>query len=484
MRQKIKAMSSTVHNAHTAHHEGEGEHHYQPQVLTMPHAQATADILRASSTMGRTYKLALALTGGLFIAGIIAFIVRAQDGFDTFTPWAYLMGTFAFIFTTAMSAPIFSVSQRMVRSHWRRPMGRSAEILSVAGIVGSLMFIPLVLLLPNAENRKSIWSTFPGAPHVYELVGLIGIAILGMTILYVSSLPDLAAIRDHGTGWRKSLARKLAPNFRGTPRDWKGVKALLMVLGAMYFLFLIGVHTMIASDFALSLVPGWKDAIFPAWHAISGLQSAVACTILVTFLLYKFGGYKDYISVDQFWGASKIMLALSLLWMYFWLSGFMIFWYGRQPVELAIIKLFFAESYRFPWAMAASLNFGVPFLLLIWNAARKSMIVPTIVACSILLGTFFDRIRIYVASFSVADVRADALHTLHAEPLLENPPPHLPGTADVFMILGGLGGAIFLIMLAMKFFPPISIWEVTEGMLYRKKRRFLKREIMVMGKPD
>jgi hypothetical protein len=84
----------------------------------------------------------------------------------------------------------------------------------------------------------------------------------------------------------------------------------------------------------------------------------------------------------------------------------------------------------------------------------------------------------------VADVRADALHTLHAEPLLENPPPHLPGTADVFMILGGLGGAIFLIMLAMKFFPPISIWEVTEGMLYRKKRRFLKREIMVMGKPD
>ena len=477
-------MSSTVHDAHTAHHEGEGEHHYQPQVLTMPHAEVTQTVLRVASTMGRTYKLALALFGGLFIAGFIAFIVRAQDGFDTFTPWGYLMATFAFIFTTAMSAPIFSVTQRMVRSHWRRPMGRSAEIMSVAGIVGALMFIPLVLMLPNADDRKSIWFGFPGAPHVYQLAGLIGIALLGMAILYVSSLPDLAAIRDHGKGWRKSLATKLAPKFRGTPRQWKGVKAMLMVLGALYFLFLIGVHTMIASDFALSLVPGWKDAIFPAWHAISGLQSAVASTILVTFLLYKFGGYKDYISVDQFWGASKIMLALSLLWMYFWLSGFMIFWYGRQPVEQAIIKLFFAESYRFPWAMAVCLNFAVPFLLLIWNGARKSMIVPTIVACSILLGTFFDRIRIYVASFSVADVRADALHNIHVEPFLENPPPHLPGTADVFMILGGIGGAIFLIMLAMKFFPPISIWEVTEGMLYRKKKRFLKREIMVMGKPD
>ena len=95
-----------------------------------------------------------------------------------------------------------------------------------------------------------------------------------------------------------------------------------------------------------------------------------------------------------------------------------------------------------------------------------------------------DRVRIYVASFSIADMRADALEALHPEPLLGVPAAQMPVAADVMMVVGGIGGAIFLYLLAMKFIPIISIWEVSEGLLYRKTVPFLKRTIMLMGKPD
>ena len=52
------------------------------------------------------------------------------------------------------------------------------------------------------------------------------------------------------------------------------------------------------------------------------------------------------------------------------------------------------------------------------------------------------------------------------------------------MVIGAIAGAVLLYLLAMKVIPVVSIWEIKEGMLYRRTRRFLKTEIMVMGKQD
>ena len=154
------------------------------------------------------------------------------------------------------------------------------------------------------------------------------------------------------------------------------LKAAIGVLGALYFTNLIMVHTMISADFAMVLVPGWRDAIFPPFQALHGLQGAVATTIIAMFLMRNFSGLREYVSVDFFWGASKILLGLSLLWAYFFFTEFIIFWYGRQPVEQAVLKTFMFNSYRWPFIAAVFLCWLIPFLTLIWNFARKSMVFP------------------------------------------------------------------------------------------------------------
>ncbi len=460
--------------------------HVHPQVIEKTNEEVTRDILKETYSIGPRYKLALLIFGGLLVLGIVGFVIRAaKDGFDTYTPWGYLMAAFAFLLTTAMSAPLFSITQRMVRSHWRRPLARMSELFAVVGILATLMFIPLILMLPAAKGRRTIWFGWSATPHVTDMLAVAFLALLGLAILYVASLPDLAASRQHATGARKRLLDRLIfINWKGTDRQWAVHRAALIAMGAMYFLFLVFVHTIIASDFAEAMVPGWKDAIFPAFQALSGLQSAVASTVLALFLLYKLGGVKDYIHRDQFWGASKLLLPLSLLWVYFWFSGFIIYWYGRQPVEQHILRTFMFEAYRVPFLLAFFLCFLVPFLILMWNFVRKSMVGPAIVSVLILFGALFDKIRIYVASFSIADARPEALGDVHPKPLLEVVKPVLPGFADVFMVVGAIGGAIFLYLLAMKVVPVISMWEIKEGMLYRRTRKFLKTHIMVMGKPE
>ncbi len=103
--------------------------HVHPQVIAVPRDQVARDILAETAHAGATYKLALLITGGLLLVGVIGFVWQASAfGFDTFSPWAYLMATYAFLLTTASSAPMLSIGQRMLRSHWRRPLTRASEM--------------------------------------------------------------------------------------------------------------------------------------------------------------------------------------------------------------------------------------------------------------------------------------------------------------------------------------------------------------------
>ena len=94
--------------------------HVHPHVVTKTPQEVTHDFIQANARMGSGYRTALMVTGGLLVLGVIGFVRRASvAGFTTFSPWAYLMATYAFLVCTASSAPMLAIGQRMLRSHWR-----------------------------------------------------------------------------------------------------------------------------------------------------------------------------------------------------------------------------------------------------------------------------------------------------------------------------------------------------------------------------
>jgi molybdopterin-containing oxidoreductase family membrane subunit len=180
--------------------------------------------------------------------------------------------------------------------------------------------------------------------------------------------------------------------------------------------------------------------------------------------------------MESFWSISKILLALSLLWAYFWFAALITFWYGRTPDEQNILKTFMFESYRIPFLINFFCSFLIPFGMLIWNPVRKSVIGPTIAGVSVLIGAYFMTIRLYVPAFGLEKVTG---HHLEVVPL-----PITPDISDILIIIGGLSGAALVYVLASKIIPIISVWEMKEGLLYQRVRPFLRSKYMVMGKPE
>ena len=246
-------------------------------------------------------------------------------------------------------------------------------------------------------------------------------------------------------------------------------------------MMLIFVHFLISVDFLITLVPGWVDSLFPITHAANGLQAGVATVLLTIWALYKFGGYKDYIEFDQIWALGKLLFALSLLWFWFWFSSFNIFWYGGKPEEQAIIELLMSGPYRWAFFGVFFFNFLFPMWTMMWNPLRRSTWGPPIIAASVLIGTFLDRIRLYVSAYSIDGIGNPAINK-HV--VVEIPETIYPSLADIFIMLGALGGMVFIFLMATRLIPIVNIWEQRELKLYEIHKTFHRTVVKVLGKPD
>ena len=450
-------------------------------------AEVGRDLVEKHQRSGNTFRGAVVVFGVLFILGVIGFAMRVTDGVGDRTVWGYHAALFAFLLTTASAAPMVAIATRMTKGHWRRPISRAAELWTLGGLFNLLMFIPLLWVLPPLEDgRRTLWFYHAGevprySPHLWATLAIVGLIIVGLMMLWLSSLPDLAAIRDHGSGWRRRWAARLAGRWTGTTQQWNMQAHRVGMLGALYFMMLVFAHFLISVDFLMTLVPGWIDALFPITHAANALQAGAATVVLTMFCLRQFGGYKEEISVDQFWSLGKLMFALSLLWFWFWFSSFIVLWYGKKPAEQAAIELLMVGPYQPAFMAAFVLNFVVPLFTMIWNPIRRSIWGPTIIATSILFGTLFDRIRLYAAAYSVPGIGDPTVdkHELHTLPVA-----NLPDVADIFIILGAIGGAILVYLLGTRLIPVVSIWEQKELLLYKVHKPFHRTEVMVLGKKD
>ena len=476
-----------------ASHDGNGHFKEGMYVPFTSQREVVSDLINKHSKISDMWWRGFAASGILFLLGIIGFVMRLTDGVRDRMVWAYYAMMFGFILTTVSAAPMVSIATRMANAHWRRPISRVAELWSAAGLFALLLFIPMLWILPPlTDGRRSLWfydaddpffSRVPVySPHIWATVALLGLVALGIMLLWLSAMPDLALIRDHGTGWRQKWAGRLSRGWIGTTGQWNMLHHRMGVVGALYFMMLIFVHFLVSIDFLMTLVPGWIDSLYPLTHAANSLQAGVATVIVTMFFLRKFGGYEDYITLDQFWALSKLLFALSLLWFWFWFSSFNVFWYGKKPNEQAILAYLVTGPYQPAFMAGFVLSFVTPMWVMMWNRVRKSFWGPTIMSVSVLVGTFFERLMIYVAAWSVPGV-GDPNVDKHVIPLDSIPKVNMPGLPDVLIVLGVFGGAVLFYLLASRLIPPVSIWEQKELMLYKLHKAYHRTEVFVLGKP-
>ncbi len=430
----------------------------------MPASQPTyADVTRdVAATLGNPTKgyyglLAFVVTILLVGVGALLYQIRMGLGVAGYTPpvmWGVYITTFVFWVGIAHSGTLISAILFLFRSAWRTAVYRTAEAMTVFAVMTAGLF-PLIhvgrlwyayWLIPY-PNQRGLWVNFK-SPLVWDMFAIGTYFIVSTCFLILGLIPDIAAIRDKATGWRKKLYTVTALNWRGTDQQWRHYTRAYLYLAALATPLVLSVHSVVSWDFAVSIVPGWHATIFAPYFVAGAIYSGVALVITLLIPLRIVFRMERYITTDHFENLSKLLLLTGMIVGYAYVVEYFMAWYSGNTFERASFwNRAFGDYWWATWTMIICNGF-LPFLL--WfKKIRRCIPALLVISLFVNLGMWFERFVIIVVSLS-----------FEYEPYAMG---HYTPTWVEWAILSGSFAWFFMwFLLFAKNFPTVSITEVKE----------------------
>ncbi len=426
-----------------------------PELL--PYHQIREDLFRPLSRVSRRYMLATVIAFIVGIAGLIAWTFQLSRGMGVTglqrpVFWGFYIVDFVFWIGISHAGTLISAILRLTDAGWRKPVTRAAEAITVFALMIGGMFPIIHLgrawlfywLLPY-PNSRLLWPNFR-SPLLWDLTAIVTYVTGSVIYLYLPLIPDMAQLAEqHKTPWRKRLYRALSLGWTGSDREWHALERAMKLMACIILAVAVSVHTVVAWDFAMALAPMWHSTIFGPYFVAGAIFSGIAALVLAMAIIRKVLHLEVYLTRHHFDRLAKLLLLMSLLWIYFTLAENLTVWYGNEPKEMAVFGARTRAHYApYFWTMVG-LNFVVPFILL---GIRKLRTIRNSVIASIcvLVGMWLERFVIVVPTLT--NPRLASASSFYTPTWIE-----LAITAATFAAMA------MLYMIFAKLFPIIAVWE-------------------------
>ena len=171
------------------------------------------------------------------------------------------------------------------------------------------------------------------------------------------------------------------------------------------------------------------------------------------YFIRTFQHLDEYITDKHFDHMGKLLVLLSLVYLYFNLNEFLGPVFKMVGVEREHITELFAGKYAFMYWIVQIFGLILPIFVLILKKARKPL--PSmIVSIFVILGAWFKRFLIVIPSLQhpylpIQDVDESYRH-------------YVPTWEEWSIILAGFAGVLLIITILIKLFPIVPIWDMKE----------------------
>jgi hypothetical protein len=125
--------------------------------------------------------------------------------------------------------------------------------------------------------------------------------------------------------------------------------------------------TAAASQWVMSLEPGWASTMFPVIFAINQFLTCLAFCLALFLLWASHEPLKSAMRPKFQLDMATLMLAFTLFWSYTSFSQFMLVWIGNLPEEIPFFLKRSAGGWYYVSAVLIALHFALPFLLLLFR---------------------------------------------------------------------------------------------------------------------
>jgi molybdopterin-containing oxidoreductase family membrane subunit len=409
----------------------------------------------------RGWLLAFGISGGLtlLLFSLITYTVVTGIGvWGNNIPVAWAFGIINFVWWIGIghAGTFISAILYLFEQPWRTSINRLAEAMTLFAVLQAALFPVLHLGRPwfaywlfPYPSQMEIWPQVKSALP-WDAAAVTTYFTVSLLIWYLGLIPDLASLRDRAPTRRRRIIYGLfALGWNGKAGTWRHYRAAYLVLAGIATPLVLSVHSVVSSDFAIALVPGWHSTIFPPYFVAGAIFSGFAMVLTLVIPVRAIFKLHAYITPKHLENCAKLTLVTGMIVSYGYVLEWFLAWYSGNAAELyqAWVARPTGPGATMFW-ITMTCNVLVPQLFW-WRRARRSIAILFAMSLLINLGMWGERFMIIVQS-------------LEREFLPSQWASYSPTWVDLGILLGTMGFFSLLFMLFLRFVPIIAVFEMRE----------------------
>ncbi len=425
-------------------------------------AELTNQLLATTWTpRGKWWWLGVAVTGvlTLYLAVMITYTVGygvGLWGINIPVAWGFAIVNFVWWIGIGHAGTFISAILLLLEQKWRTSINRAAEAMTLFAVIQAGLFPILHLgrpwffywLIPYPATM-GVWPNFKSALP-WDVAAVFTYLTVSFLFWYLGLLPDLAAARDRAPGRaRRIIYGIFSFGWRGSARSLRHYRICYGLLAGLATPLVVSVHSVVSSDFAITMLPGWHSLIFPPYFVAGAIFSGFA--MVATLLIPARAAFKlhNVITLKHLDNIGKLILVTGWIVTYSYILEFFIAWYSGDQFDFYTHFVSFVTGPRgWVFLLTVFCNAVVPQAL--WSSrVRMSPWGLFLVAAFVQVGMWSERFSLIVLS-----LQRDFLPSAWAT--------YTPTWVDWSILAGTIGFFAFLFLLFLRFVPWVPLSELKE----------------------
>src|SRR5687768_11997519 len=269
-----------------------------------------------------------AVWGLLALVGAVVFALGAASG-DPARAWSMYLVNLVFWSGLAVTGPAIAGMMQLTEARWSPSVRRIA--ITTVGFLPVAFILLLVLVLGRVVLYSWVTTPIPvkaawlNVPFFFGRTLLLAAVLFGVCFAFAR-----AVLRDP------------------VPPDDARERARRNRLATILLMLWVVTVSVWGFDLLMSLDPRWYSGLFGGYFAVSTLYTTF-CLLSILSIRANAKGIAS-IPPAAIQDVAKLQFAMSVMWMYFFWSQYLVIWYGNVPVETRFfLRRFFVQ----PWQTLA-----------------------------------------------------------------------------------------------------------------------------------
>jgi len=265
-----------------------------------------------------------ALWGILAALGTLAFIVGVFSA-DAASAWSIYLVNLVFWSGLAVTGPAIASMMQLTEARWSLSVRRIA--LTTCGFLPAAFVLLLILFAGRTTLYGWVRTPIPVKEFWLNTPFFWGRTIVLAALLFITCFLFV-----------KALLRDPAPADADRERGRRNVLAVVLLMLWILTLSLWGF------DLLMSIDPKWYSGLFGGYFVVSTLYTGFALLSILSVQANARG--RASIPPAAIQDVAKLQFAMSIMWMYFFWSQYLVIWYGNVPIET---RFFLKRVFVQPW---------------------------------------------------------------------------------------------------------------------------------------